>query len=180
VLFGRYEDINWEKLKSYSFKGSAPPLNHRLRGSCGTHALAHIMKESPTKIDKYLPKNISCWSTTRIAKFLRQNGYVVQPVTICNVTNRDWPRDHISKYHILLIGQFVLRQEGTWSVVWCNERYHSGHTEELDPYEFINNPLDCAFIVYHKKWSKRPGGDIFRFQTRLMVEDKIKTKWGGK
>ncbi len=152
MLVGRYEQVDWDELKSYNFDGKAPDLVHRLHGSCVTHALAHIMKKSPIQIDKYLPKSVKCWSNSRMVKFLRINGYTVQPVTIFNVTNREIPNDHISPHHVLLLGQHVLKHEGTWSVVWDNQRYHSGYLDQLDPLEFINCPLECAYIVHHKRW----------------------------
>lgn len=154
MLLGRYERVNWDELKSYNFDGTAPELIYSLRGSCGTHAISHLTGISPRTVDKSLPKNIACWSATRMVKYLRDRKYTVQPVTILNVTNKDWPSDHISKHHVLLLGQYVLRTEGTWCVVWNNIRYHSGSINELDPLGFINCPLDSAYIIYHKRWSK--------------------------
>lgn len=158
MLVGRYENIDWENLKSYSFEGLAPELIYHLRGSCGTHAISHITGVSPRIVDRHLPKHVKCWSNARMVRFLRNKGYTVQPVTIFNVTNRDWPKDHISPYHVLLLGQHVLRHEGTWSVVHNNKRYHSGYIDELDPYEFINNPLECAYIIHHKRWNATKRG----------------------
>lgn len=150
---GKRETIDWDDLKSYNFNPKDKPLIYRLHGSCGTHALAYLTKSSPTKIDKSLPKNVMAWSDMRMVKYLREHDYIVQPVTINNVTNRDWPNDHISKYHVLLVGQHVLKNnEGTWSVCWNNIRYHSGYREELDPLEFINCPIDSAYIIYNKRW----------------------------
>jgi hypothetical protein len=157
MLVGRYEQVDWDNLKSHQFDGEAPPLSYHLHGSCGTHALAHIMKKDPYRIDKYLPKKVKCWSNTRIVRFLRKNGYTVQPVTIFNVTNREHPNDHISRFHVLLVGQHVLKHEGTWSVVWNNERYHSGYLMELEPLEFINCPIECAYIIHHKRWRNKTG-----------------------
>lgn len=149
---GKRENINWDYLRVYNFNPKNIPMVYRLHGSCGTHALAYITKSDPIKVDKILPKSVEAWSDKRIVDYLRKRNYIVQPITINNVTNRSILNDHISRYHVLLLGQHVLKHEGTWSVVWNNTRYHSGHIEELDPLEFINCPIDSAYIIYHKRW----------------------------
>lgn len=139
IDLSRYE-VSW-----FNIKG--PQYDEECHGSCGTHALACITGKKPKTINKHLPKTSDSWTTRRMLKYLKENGYTVIPLTI------ELALDHsVAPKHVILVGQYVTRDEGTWSVQWNGLQYHSGDTEFLRPHEYLKNPIDNAYIIWHPKW----------------------------
>jgi hypothetical protein len=127
-----------------------------LRGSCGSMALATLTGIAPHKVAKALPKRAKYWTDKAISRFLKSKGFKMIPVTVCDVTSHAVTiQNPIKPYHVLLVSQLMLKNEGSWSVVHRNKIYHNFDELTLDPLEFINHPTMTVYAIWHKKWQMR-------------------------
>lgn len=126
-----------------------------LRGGCGTSALSMLTGISPKIIDRNLPLSVDYWSDRRMKAFLRDHGYFVTEITVSRVCAKTWSCNQlITPKHVLLAGQNIYRDEGTWSIIHQGLRYHNFEMEYLNPLEFVNNPTDTLYAISHKKWER--------------------------
>lgn len=125
-----------------------------LRGSCGTSALSTLTGISPILVGRKLAKTAESWRDRPMRKFLSRLGYQTTPVTMCDVTSESqYVHYPIRRFHVLLVSQLMIRNEGSWSVVHRNRVYHNMEESALEPLEFLNNPLMTVYIVWHKRWA---------------------------
>lgn len=121
--------------------------------SCGTTAISTLTGISPTKIQKLIPKNIKYWTDKAMIKYLKSKGYNIFEITKSNITQDKFFRSYsIGPHHVLLVGQFIMRDEGTWSIVYNGQYIHNFDSCPLKLYEFFNNPTDTVYVISHKKW----------------------------
>lgn len=126
-----------------------------LRGGCGTAALSMITGISAKIIDKELPKSVDYWSDRRMKAFLQERDYTVTEITVSKVCQKFTINDQlITPKHVLLAGQNIYPNEGTWSVIHMGMKYHNFEMEPLSPLEFVNNPTDTLYAITHKKWER--------------------------
>lgn len=118
-------------------------------------ALAMLTGHKQSRIAAALPKRAyeDSWTDVSIKKYLTTNGYTVYPLTIAAVTHSEYLHYPIKQEHVVLMSQHMLRYEGSWAIMHNDFYYHN--FEKRVPYanEFINNPINTAYIVYHKKWA---------------------------
>jgi hypothetical protein len=116
-------------------------------------------------------------SDARMVQYLKDNGYTVEPITICSMAElnndfdgADW---HIRKDHVLLISQQFLKGEASWIVVYGDELMHNFQRAKLHPLEFINRPILTAYVVYHPKWNFPPSvADVIEKQYAIKPKRK--------
>lgn len=149
---GRRQVVDWNKYKTWKFQ---MPRHESFSAECGAYALYAITKKPYEKILKLSDKG--CWPTSVMMAYLKKNGFEVIPVTIGNMVESHSVESRHSKprltgKNVLLIDQKCYEEENTWSVIYGNEYAHSGDVEDLHPLEFINYPIEAAYLVYHKSW----------------------------
>ena len=157
MVYGKYQKNEVDFLQYATFK-FRPTLGvfSSVAGSCGTYALATITGLKPSYIQKHLPKSTDCWSDRSIRKFLLKRGYETIPITVCSVTNDKYSvRYPIKNFHVLLVGQYMIRDEGSWQVIYNKKAYHNYDSDSLDALEFVNNPPMTVYVVWHPKWASK-------------------------
>lgn len=124
---------------------------HEMCG-CGSTALATICPNiNPYDIRDY--KNPKSWKDKFMISFLKDRGYKILPITFCSVCNDPYYVDNpITKNHVILISQLLMRNEATWSVIYKDFIFHNFSITKLTPLEFINNPILTAYLVTHDDW----------------------------
>jgi hypothetical protein len=121
--------------------------------TCGSAVLSLLTGESPTKVEKSLPKGSDDWTDKPLINYLINRGYEVKKVTQCDVTEHPTVVEYpIKNEHVLIVSKLVCRDEGTWTVVHNQFEYHNFEINMLKPLEYLNNPIMSAYVVFHKKW----------------------------
>jgi hypothetical protein len=161
VRKGKPNKIDWEKFKTsrFEFPPNIPPHISPECGAYALYALTGKQTEDYRKIFKKLARKDGHWSTKTMVGYLNSKGFVVIPITIGNVVesysvkqlNKPW----IESENVILLDQKCYREENTWSVIHGNMYAHSGDVDVLDPLEFLNYPIEAAYLVYHPKWNPR-------------------------
>lgn len=122
-----------------------------VRGSCGTYALSSLFDVPPEIVSKWLPKTAKTWSDREIKKILDKKGWIVKEVTVTALkTNEHYIETPINQDHILLVGQRTSKHEGTWAFAYKNKWIHNYETMDLNPLEFVNNPIMSAYVLCRK------------------------------
>ena len=142
---------SWNTLKSPRF---VPTMFDNEEHCCGTNALAMLTGISPSKIVKERDR-VGYWSYKKMLSYLNVRGYTTVEVTVAEVTNRMERLEIVSYDHVLLIGQYMFRDEGTWTVVHNYMLYHNFDKDPLRPLEFLNNPSERIYIVSHPTWKNK-------------------------
>jgi len=157
MLKGKPQRIYWGEYAAPKFKFASANEDAELC-QCGAYALHTLTKIPLKKLLKY-GKN-GHWGTRTMLRFLRERGYTVLPLTLGNVVEAhsvhafsDKPK--VTFEHVLLLGQHCFREESTWSVVYNNYHAHSGDVEPLDRLEFVNYPIEEAYVIFHPSWAKK-------------------------
>lgn len=123
----------------------------KVRGSCGTYALSSLLDIAPEIISKWLPKTAKTWSDREMKKLLDKRGWIVKEVTVTALkTNTTYIEAPIKSDHILLVGQRTSKHEGTWAFAYKNKWIHNYEADNLDPLEFVNNPIMSAYVLCRK------------------------------
>jgi hypothetical protein len=148
---GRIQKINWREYQTNKFH-FAPLLG---AAECGAYALYSITKQKYSNIVKLGDKGH--WSNKVMFKYLNNLGYKVIPITINNVVesysiNTLSKRPNLNVRNVILLDQKCFREENTWSVMYGNMIAHSGEIEVVHPLEFINCPIEAAYLIWHNKW----------------------------
>lgn len=154
MLHGSYRKKapNFHKLLAFNFR---PCLQRDMLapGGCGTLALSLLTGHKQTYVGSRFPKTRDYWTDRAMCSYLRNYGYTVLPLTTCCVTHYSGDIKYpIKSKHVLLVGQWMVRDEGSWSVLYSGKYYHNMIEKPIDPLEFINHPIDRAYLISHKKW----------------------------
>jgi len=129
---------------------------YALHGSCGTAALSTLTKMAPKHVARHLPAHLDAWSDRRMISFLRKAGFQVKELTKAGITQSvDLVEEPVKYDHLLLISQDMVRNEGTWAVVYDNMMYHNFDKTYIGPLEFINHPLSAVYLLTPPKKEKR-------------------------
>jgi hypothetical protein len=148
---GRQQKIDWKKYRTSQFHfPSDPPGSVQ----CGAYALYAITKKPYKEIEKL--RKDECWPTHVMLKYLKDNGYEVLPVTLGNMVEghsvNDFSKPRITERNVVLIDQKCFREENSWCVLYGNMIAHSADVSALPPLEFLNWPIEAAYVVFHPKW----------------------------
>jgi hypothetical protein len=148
---GRNQKINWQDYQTFKFKPSASPHNVE----CGASALHCITGKSFTEINKLSRRGH--WPDSVMRSFLKKYNFTTIPVTLGSVVYSHSVKDdkpELSNYNVLLVSQKCYKEEGTWSVIHDYKYWHGGgEPVTFKPMEFLNYPLDSAYVVWHPKWA---------------------------
>jgi hypothetical protein len=148
---GRIEKINWRKFRTEKFEW---PVDVEISETeCGAYALYALTKEPHDEIMK-LSRN-GHWPTRLMLKFLRDRGFQVVPVTLNNVVESyrfEQNKPELNKFNVLLLDQHAYEDQSTWSVAYDNMLGHSGYPEPIDALQFVNYPIQAAYLIFHKDW----------------------------
>jgi len=149
---GKVKKVDWNKYKAPKFW---LPVKYE-GGGCGAAAL-HALTKKPYKMIKKLSKD-EHWGTRTMLTFLKNNKLEIIPVTLGNVVECHsvsifGSKPKILHDNVLLLGQECFREEMTWSVIYGGRQFHSGVNDILDPLEFINYPIERAYLIWNKKWA---------------------------
>jgi len=140
----------------FSIKNIGKYSANKYTGGCGTAALSMLTGEPPSKVDKHLPNHLrkgEYWTDKAITEYLKKRKFGVYALDIKSIIgSKGFITNPIKHDHVLLIGQWVYEEEGTWCIVNNGARYHNFKMEPLTLLEFINNPIDSVYIITHKNW----------------------------
>jgi len=148
---GKKEQVNWAKYQIDDFK--FPKQVYSME--CGAYAL-HAITRQPKEL--ILPlSDKGHWSNATMFRFLRKHGYQIIPITIGNLVeaysvHSAFDKRKLSDKNVILVEQLCYKEENTWAVIHKNKIAHSGSVKKLNPLEFINWPIEAAYLVYHPSW----------------------------
>lgn len=151
---GKAKKLNWSKYETASFN----IFKHvdGAFGSCGTGALSTITGMHTESIDEHLPRGKKTWSDAAMIKFLQSKGYTIIPLnreTVCNT--RSMYKTLLSPFHVLLLSQDTMVNEGTWCVAWNGWLAHNGDVTRPNFLDLIKNPLDTTYLIWHPTWKPK-------------------------
>lgn len=151
---GKVKEVKWYKYSTYDFKIPLSNTDDYYKyPECGAYALYAITKKSSKSIMK-LGKN-GHWPTKVMLTFLKKHGWHAERITMGNmveVFNDISFKRKITNNHLILIDQACFGYENTWSVIYRNTIMHSGSVNELNSLEFVNYPIEDAYVIYRKSW----------------------------
>lgn len=152
---GKKQWVDWTRYKAPNFMPSGKEIPYQdVNGSCGTYAL-HILTGLPLEVlAKEFKRPRQCWTDRRMVGFLRALGFTVVPVTLgttCRVPLRK--KVKLSNMHVILCSQHYCETEGTWTVIFRNQEFHSGEVVNWTAVDQFNCPVDTAYMVWHPKWA---------------------------
>lgn len=122
----------------------------RAQMGCGACALALITGSLPEFISK---NGKSHFSDAFMVRFLRKKGYSVLRLTLCNLSVGG---SKIGRQHVILLSQLLMKNEGTWGVIYDGLYYHNSASYALNALSFLNRPILSAYLVSHPRWGFRP------------------------
>lgn len=145
---GKVQKIDWNKYRTSKFHFPADIDN----AQCGAYALYALTKKPYNNIVK-LSRN-EHWPTPVMIGFLKKNGYEVIPVTLGNLVecHSTYGKPKLDGRNVLLLDQRFYEGENSWAVLYGNMYGHSGDAVPIDALEFINFPIEAAYLIYHKSW----------------------------
>lgn len=150
MLKGRPQRIDWNKYRTNKFYFGVP---NELGAMCGPYALYTLTKHPYKKLRK-LAKD-GHLGTRQVFQYLRKHGYEIHPITLGNVVegaSRLSNKNILSIDNVILIDQKCFSGENTWTVVYNNIQAHSGDIQPHKPTDFLNYPIQAAYVIWHKKW----------------------------
>jgi len=114
---------------------------------CGAAALALLSGIAP---DHITARNGSKHYSDRfMRRFLREHGFEFLTLTQCRVSSA---LVRIGRGHVVLVSQLVLRNEGTWGVLYDEYFFHNFSIYGVEATSFVNKPLLSAYLVTHPRW----------------------------
>lgn len=152
---GKRKKIDWKQYRTSKFHFPDDPDGNV---ECGAYALYAITKKPYESIVK-MSKD-GHWPNSIMMGYLKKHGYEVIPVTIGNMVEAHSVESFSSKprlneRNVLLIDQKCFEEENSWCVLYGNMIGHSGEVDALNPLEFINFPIEAAYLIYHKNWGNK-------------------------
>lgn len=114
---------------------------------CGASALSLLTGVPPEYVAA--KSRDGHYSDEFMVRFLRQRGCHVWRLTQCNVSTAISP---LGDAHVILISQLLLRNEGTWGVIYDNKYYHNYSILNVNFISLLNKPILSAYLVVHPKW----------------------------
>lgn len=151
---GRAKEVNWKQYKTHKFV--MPEETEGDFGGCGGFALNAITKAPAKEIKPGARMMNGHWhySAYGMEKFLKSKGYKMIHVGV-NTLHESQGRGGITEEHVVLVLQNSSKETNTWSVMHHGYAMHSGDIEKMNPFEFINWPVEDAFIIWHPKWASK-------------------------
>lgn len=154
MRMGRVQKIDWHLFETHRFILGESSDQY---GGCGGSALGVLTGRSAKEIRK-LRRN-DHWPTQTMRMYLRKNGCILLPVTINNIAGAYSIRDHlripkITAKHVLLLCHSYCKEESTWVVIHNNFEFHNGDVRPLKPLDFLNYPIEDAYVVWSPSWKK--------------------------
>jgi hypothetical protein len=114
---------------------------------CGATALALLTGVTPDQIA--LRNGSKHYSDRFMRRFLREHGCEVLLLTQCRVSAAV---TRIGGEHVVLVSQLVLRNEGTWGVLYNDYFFHNFGIYSFESVSFLNKPILSAYLVAHPRW----------------------------
>jgi hypothetical protein len=154
---GRPEKVDWRVYRTKYFEFAPESYSGP---ECGAYALHTLTKAPMSQIMKHARKD-GHWPDKTMFSFLRARGFELIPITIGNTveahSSKRWlDKPSIRKTNVILLDQMCYREESTWSVIYDGKIAHSGSVDDMSPVEFLNCPINAAYIVWHPSWAKKP------------------------
>lgn len=123
----------------------------RTEFGCGASALALLTGIAPEVIAKKHGPG-KHYSDRFMIGFLRANGFTVERLTLCRMSNGS----QISLANVVLLSQLLLPNEGTWGVAYDQIYYHNFDVYKIDHLSLINKPPITAYAIAHERWRSYP------------------------
>jgi len=154
---GKPQRVKWQEYLAGKFWFQAP-IDAEPPVQCGAYALHTLTGVPISKINKL--RKDGHWPDRVMFSFLRKHGCQVIPLNLGNMCwaynrKRDGWKEELTKRHVILLDQHCFEDESTWSVVYDGLRAHSGEIEEVNPLEFVNFPIQAAYLIFNPKWRRK-------------------------
>ncbi|PWU16680.1 MAG: hypothetical protein C5B49_10195 [Bdellovibrio sp.] len=151
---GRVQKINWKLFETHSFLLRESDEEY---GGCGGSALGALTGRPAREIRKL--RRDEHWPTHTMRMYLQKQRSIMLPVTINNIAGAYSLKDHlnipkITNKHVLLLCHSYCKEESTWVVVYNNFEFHNGDITQLRPLDFLNYPIEDAYVIWHPSWKK--------------------------
>lgn len=149
-------NYNAKKIDFNKYKVSKFPLNFRDKTyayvwGCGSCALSLLSTKHGPDYFARLNKFRNHYDDKFMVKMLKKEGYTVIPVTVANLTNTETTYSPLTSRHLLLVSQMLLKNEGTWAVIFGGEYIcHNYQLDLLTNLEFCNHPLISVYCLFKK------------------------------
>ncbi len=147
--------IAWFNYQTHKFQFPMPMEEVE----CGAYALHAITKIPYNDILKFNKSKDGHWSTKTMLKFLKKHKYDVAPITVKNTVNcysvSNFYKPLLRHNNVILIDQKCYVEENSWLVLYKGFTMHSGEIDKLNGLEFINYPIEQAYMIWHKDWGDK-------------------------
>ena len=121
---------------------------------CGANTLGLITGVPPTKIKNTNRQNPNHWKDTFMVKYLKDHGFVVRPLTKCDVScnTNGFSSDFITDRHVLMTSQLMSKNVASWAVVHNKLWYHNFQICSFTGLSLVNTPILTCYILYKPEW----------------------------
>lgn len=162
--FYRKHPIKWSEFEADLFVPHLFNLGDFLTiFGCGANTLALLTGIAPRYIRNTNRKNPSHWKDSFMIKFLKENGFRVQHITKCDVSNTDpstgFSSDYVNDRHVLLLSQLMNKNEASWTVTHNKLWYHNFQTCAFPSTVLLNQPTLNSYLIVHPKWRSENWSD---------------------
>jgi hypothetical protein len=119
---------------------------------CGAATLSLLSGVHPLKIFNTGSKRFD-WKPEFMEEWLRERGFLVMQLSPKVLAFDDYIINPITKDHVLLVQQHLTKNECSWAVIFGDLYFHNFEVARLNSLEFINHPLERAYVIWHQKWN---------------------------
>jgi hypothetical protein len=143
--------VDFSKLAAACFNPYLFCAPRRAHYGCGASALALLTGIAPEQIAKEHGPS-EHFSDNYMVRYLRKHGFQVERITMCRMSEGS----QLSLANVVLLSQLVLKNEGTWGVLYDRLYYHNFDLYAVDHLAFLNKPVLSAHAVFHPRWRAYP------------------------
>lgn len=144
--------IQWFNYQTHKFQFPVPMENVE----CGAYALHALTKIPYEKIVKINKRKDGHWSTKIMLEFLNKHGYKVGEISAKNTIEchsvKNLCKPLLRDNNVILIDQKCYAEENSWIVLYKGFLMHSGEIDKINALEFLNYPIENAYLIWHKDW----------------------------
>lgn len=142
--------VDWDSFETDKF---VPHLFTGGQYSCGSATLALL-----TGICNDAFNDRKHWSDKYMVNFLRDRGFRIQKLTMCNLTAvRGELNSGINCRHVIMASQLVGPNIASWSIMHNRLWYHNFDVCAFRGFSVINNPILTAYLLWHPTWMATAG-----------------------
>ena len=148
------EDGNYRRKINFKVFKTAKFIPHLFGGGqkffgCGATALGLL-----TGVDPSLLPRKKDWTSRFMITFLHQKGFKTAKLTKKNLTIFHTTSYPIGSNHVNLISIKLIKHQASWIVVHNYKTYHNFEVTDFNPYELMNHPIVCMYLLKHPSWDK--------------------------